>query len=104
MIYEERDYRINPGMLGEFVKIYGEYGLPIQKKHLGSFIGYFVTEIGELNHVVAIWAYESLADRDARRAVMLADPSWPDYLARVKGLIDIQATRILKPVPFSPLQ
>jgi hypothetical protein len=104
MVYEERDYRIVAGRLGEFVKIYGEHGLPLQKKYLGQFIGYFTTEIGELNHVVALWGYYSLGDRETRRKTMLADPEWQGYLDRVKGLIDIQTTRILNPVPFSPLQ
>ena len=104
MIYEERDYRIKAGKLAQFVKTYGEYGLPLQKKHLGTFVAYFTTEIGELNHVVALWGYESLGDREARRKAMLADPEWQGYLERVTGLIDIQTTRILNPVPYSPLQ
>lgn len=104
MIYEERDYRIKAGKLGEFVKIYGEFGLPLQKEHLGTFIAYFTTEIGELNHVVALWSYNSLDERAAKRKTMLADPRWQDYLKRVDGLIDIQDTRILTPVSYSPLQ
>ncbi|NNM74558.1 NIPSNAP family protein [Enterovirga aerilata] len=104
MIYEERDYRIRPGKLAQFVATYGRYGLPLQKKHLGTFVAYFTTEIGELNHVVALWAYESLGDREARRKAMLADPEWQAYLDRVTDLIDIQTTRILNPVSYSPLQ
>jgi hypothetical protein len=104
MIYEERDYRIKAGKLSEFVKVYGEYGLALQKEHLGTFIAYFTTEIGELNHVVAIWSYDSLDQRAAKRRAMLADPRWQDYLAKVDGLIDIQNTRILNPVVYSPLQ
>ncbi|CAN7402077.1 NIPSNAP family protein [Bosea sp. LjRoot9] len=104
MIYEERDYRIKAGKLGEFVKIYGEHGLPLQKEHLGNFIAYFTTEIGELNHVVALWSYQSLDERTAKRKTMLADARWQDYLKRVDGLIDIQNTRILNPVSYSPLQ
>jgi hypothetical protein len=104
MIYEERDYRIKAGKLAEFVAIYGEHGLPLQKEHLGSFIAYFTTEIGELNHVVALWGYDSLDARASKRKAMLADPRWQDYLRRVDGLIDIQTTRILNPVSYSPLQ
>ncbi len=104
MIYEERDYRIRAGKLGEFVKAYGEFGLPLQKEHLGSFIAYFTTEIGELNHVVALWGYQSLDERAGKRKAMLADPRWQDYLARVDGLIETQNTRILTPVAYSPLQ
>lgn len=104
MIYEERDYRIKAGKLASFVAIYGEYGLPLQKKHLGTFIAYFTTEIGELNHVVALWAYESLGDREKRRKAMMADPEWLAYLQRVDGLLEVQSSRILMPVPYSPLQ
>lgn len=104
MIYEERDYRIKAGKLGEFVKLYGEFGLPLQKEHLGTFIAYFTSEIGELNHVVALWGYQSLNDRMERRARMLADPRWQEYLRKVDGLIDIQSTRILSPVSYSPMQ
>jgi hypothetical protein len=104
MIYEERDYRIKAGKLAEFVKIYGDHGLALQKEHLGTFIAYFTSEIGELNHVVALWSYESLDDRAARRKKMLADPRWQNYLRMVDGLIDIQTTRILSPVSYSPMQ
>lgn len=104
MIYEERDYRIKAGKLGEFVTIYGEHGLHLQKKHLGTFIAYFTTEIGELNHVVALWAYDSLGDREVRRKAMLADPEWQAYLKRVDGLLEVQSTRILNPVAYSPMQ
>lgn len=104
MIYEERDYRIKAGKLAEFVRIYGEFGLPLQKKHLGTFVAYFTTEIGELNHVVALWGYASLGDRETRRKTMLADPEWQGYLQRVDGLIETQQTRILNPVAYSPLQ
>lgn len=104
MIYEERDYRTKTGRLAEFVRLYGEFGLPIQKKHLGTFVAYFTTEIGELNHVVAIWGYESLGDRETRRKAMLADPEWQEYLRRIDGLLDLQTTRILNPVSYSPLQ
>ncbi|MET0652501.1 MAG: NIPSNAP family protein, partial [Hyphomicrobiaceae bacterium] len=69
-----------------------------------TFIAYFTTEIGELNHVVALWGYDNLDDRAKRRAAMMADPLWQDYLRRVDGLLDVQATRILTPVPYSPLQ
>ena len=54
--------------------------------------------------MVALWSYQSLDERAAKRRTMLADPRWQDYLRRVDGLIDIQTSRILNPVPYSPLQ
>lgn len=104
MIYEERDYHIKPGRLAAFVACYRDYGVELQKKYLGTFVCYFTTEIGELNHVVALWGFNSLDERAAMRKAMLADPAWQEYLARVDGMIDRQTTRILTPTDFSPLQ
>jgi len=104
MIVEERDYRIKAGKIGQFVSLYEKHGLPIQLELLGKFLGYFTTEIGELNHVVALWGYESLDDRQQRRDRMMADPRWQEYLKMVDGLLDLQTTRLLKPVSFSPIK
>lgn len=104
MIVEERDYRVKAGKLGQFVGLYEKHGLPIQLELLGKFLGYFTTEIGELNHVVALWGYESLDDRQQRRDRMMADPRWQEYLKMVDGLLDLQTTRLLKPTTFSPIR
>ncbi|WP_018390243.1 NIPSNAP family protein [Ancylobacter sp. FA202] len=104
MILEERDYHIVPGRMGDFLNAYETLGLDIQKRYLGTFIGHFVTEIGELNHVVALWRYDSMADREARRALMLAHPPWQDYLAAIKGMIQSQQTRLLAPTALSPMR
>lgn len=104
MIIEERDYRVKAGKLGQFVSLYERHGLPIQLELLGKFLGYFTTELGELNHVVALWGYESLDDRQLRRDRMMADPRWQDYLKMVDGLLDVQTSRILRPTSFSPMR
>jgi uncharacterized protein YbaA (DUF1428 family) len=57
-----------------------------------------------LNDVVAWWSFDSLDDRQARRARMLADPRWCEYLARVVDFRDVQTTCILYPTSFSPLR
>ncbi len=101
MIVEERDYTVKPGKLATFVETYRDHGLQLQLDYLGTFHGYFTSEIGELNHVVAWWSFESLGDRRAR---MLADPRWQGYLAMVVDLLKLQTTRILSPVSFSPLR
>lgn len=104
MIIEERDYRIKPGKVGQFVSTYEEHDLPIQKELLGTFLGYFTSEIGELNHVVALWGYDSLDDRLVRRDRMMADERWGRYLDRVVDMIDMQQTRVLRPTGFSPIK
>jgi hypothetical protein len=104
MIVEERDYRIRAGKVKAFIEAYEAFGLPIQLELLGTFHGYFTTEVGELNHVVAWWSYASMDDRLVRRDRMMADPRWQDYLARVDGMVEVQNTRFLRPTRFSPLR
>jgi hypothetical protein len=106
MIYEERYYRLRPGAVPIWFKLYEEKGLEVQKRILGNLVGYFMTEVGELNHIVHIWAYESMDDRARRRAELFADPQWLEFVAAVaeQGLIEKMDNRILVPAPFSPLQ
>ena len=74
MIVEHRTYTFRPGTVDGWLEKYQAEGLPIQKRHLGRFVGLYVSEIGRLHRIVLIWAYESLADREKRRAAMGADP------------------------------
>ncbi len=104
MIVEIRTYTAVPGRAGEFLKLYEELGLALQQKHLGGLMGFYVSEVGELNQIVHLWRYASLAERETRRAQLEADPSWAVYkqaFARL-GAIQHQESQILKPVGFSP--
>ena len=102
MIVEERIYTALPGKAQEYVRMYTEEGLAIQRPILGNLVGYFTSEIGTLNQIIHMWAYEDLADRAARRATLLADPRWKAYSAKVTPLLLSQENRILVPASFSP--
>ena len=100
MIVEERIYTLQPGKTGEYIKTYEQEGLAIQKPILGRMVGYYFTEIGALNLLIHMWAYEDLAERDARRAVLVADARWQAYITKVQPFLLQQENRILKPAPF----
>lgn len=102
MIYEHRTYTVAHGLMPAYLARYEEHGLPVQLKHLGRLLGFFVSEIGPLNQVVHIWAYDSLADRETRRAAMAADPAWTAFLAINGGTFTAQDVKILQPTRFSP--
>ena len=69
VIIDHRTYDILPGRLKDYVGLYETKGWPMQKKHLGNCIGWYTSnDIGELNQIVHMWAYESLDDRARRRA------------------------------------
>ena len=56
MIVDHRTYELQPGRLRDFLALYEKEGLPVQKKHLGNLVGYFTTEVGNVNEIVHIWA------------------------------------------------
>ncbi len=102
MIFDHRVYTARPNRLGDFLKLYEDVGLPMQRRYLGEPFGFFQTHIGELGRVVHLWKYDSLADREARRDAMEADPAWQAYRRQVieaDPLADMR-NQILKPVSF----
>ncbi|HYD61763.1 MAG TPA: NIPSNAP family protein [Noviherbaspirillum sp.] len=105
MIIDLRTYTMVPGRLRAFLELYEREGLPVQRRHQGEPVGYFVTEIGTQNQVVHLWGYESLADREKRRAALEADPEWIAYRAKsaAAGNVQHQENKILRSVAFSPL-
>ena len=97
-IIDLRTYSIQPGRIGEYVKLYAEHGLPVQSRHLGQPLGYYVTEFGALNQAVHLWGYDSQADREEKRAALEADPDWTAYRKKstALGLIVAQENKLLK--------
>jgi hypothetical protein len=102
MIFDHRTHELQPGRLREFLVLYEKEGPPVQKKHLGSLVGFFTTEIGNVNESVHIWAYEDLADRTKRRAAIAADPAWQAYLQKSREYMKHMNNKILVPTSFSP--
>jgi hypothetical protein len=104
MILEERIYVIKPDGFETFLDLYRTEGMEVQLRHLPRLVGYFVTEIGVQFQVTHMWGYEDLAERDRCRAAMKADPEWQAYVKKVRPLFASQETRILRPMPWSPIR
>jgi hypothetical protein len=104
MIVDHRTYTLKPNRVAQYLEIFEADGLPIQMRHLGNLIGFFVTTIGPVNQVVHLWGYEDLGDMETRRAARDADPGWSVYRGKVQDMVLYQENKIVKPVPFSPIQ
>ena len=102
MIVDHRTYNITPRMTKEYLSLFEQYGLPVQMKHLGNLLGYYVTEIGTQDQLTHLWGYESLADMEEKRANRNADPAWTEFLKKTTGMIRSQETKIIRPAAFSP--
>jgi hypothetical protein len=104
VIVEQREYHVHTGKLPELVSLYETEGNALQQEFLGTFVGAFTTDVGELSTYTHMWAYESYADRAERRTRLQADERWKAFLGRIQPLIHTQRNRILLPTSFSPLR
>jgi hypothetical protein len=104
IIVEQRDYHVHTGKLSEVVRLYEEEGIEIQKEVLGGLVGVFTTDIGALSTYTSMWRYDSFAEREERRAALLAREDWRAFLVKLQPLIHTQQNRILTPTSFSPIR
>lgn len=102
MLYDHRTYTCRPGTIKAQLELYAEHGWEVQKRHLGEPVLYGLTETGNVNSYVHVWAYKDAADRATRRAAMQADPAWQLYLQKSAeaGYLVGQENKILADVPF----
>jgi hypothetical protein len=47
-----------------------------------------------------MWAYDSLADREARRAELMKEPGWLAFLDKAMPMLDSMENKVLRPAPF----
>lgn len=100
MFVEERCYTLLPGRANDYFTLYAERGMAHQRRYVDCLLGYYSSEIGDLNEVVHLWGHTSLDAREANRARMRADPDFQAYWHDVRALIVKQRSRILRPAPF----
>ncbi len=95
MIYEIRTYNLKPGVLAGYEERWAK-SYAVREKY-SPLYGFFHTEIGPLNQVIHIWAYDNLQQRFDTRAAASKDPSglWPPAL---NDMIVGQETDILTPI------
>lgn len=104
MIVEQRTYDFHPGAVPKFLGLYDSTGArELQARILGNLLGYYVSEIGPLNQTVHLWGYASLNDRAERRAALMREAAWTDFLRQILPLLIRQESKILLPTAFSPL-
>ena len=105
MIVDLRIYTAHPGQVQPALAFYEAEAWPLQRRHLGTNLGFFVTECGPLNRIVHLWRYDGMADREVRRAALEADPRWQSLKAKTaeRGYMQAQENWILRPTGFSPI-
>ena len=105
MIYELRTYTVKPGTLGDIIKAASTVSRDIRKDDYGKLEGYWMTEIGPLNHVMHMWIYNDLNERARLRDELAKNPRWTgEYLPLINPLLLRQQVRLLNAIrpPVAP--
>ena len=92
---EMRTYDLKIGTANSYAALYREEGYAIQKGHLGEPVGYYVSEIGDLNQIIHMWRYESLEERSEKRTALFSDPAWLEYISKIGPMIILKRNAIL---------
>jgi hypothetical protein len=100
MLVEQRTYTTLPGKWREYLALYEAEGLEIQRRILGRLVGYYHTDVGALNQVIHMWAYEDLKEREERRRALMDDAGFKRYVAKMLPLLQAQESKILVPAGF----
>ena len=86
MIYDMRIYDLQPGSVATYEAAVRDVALQIREDHGVKLAGWYYTDVGTLNRIVHIWAYESYSHFETARQAVRSDPRWTnDYMPRVKG-------------------
>ena len=105
MIHELRTYTLKPNKALKFLKLTRKVGFEIRAKH-SKCLGYWTSEIGELNQVVHLWEYDDFAHRTSARASLAKDKDWQkQYLPEARECHLYQESTVLIPsdvTPFTP--
>ena len=97
MIIEVRTYQLRPATLAEAERRFAE-ALPIRERH-SKLAAFWHTEVGPLNQIIHVWAYDSFEQRAAVRAAAAKEEGWPPA---IREFITAQQSEVFVPAPFSP--
>jgi hypothetical protein len=101
-VYEFRYYRIRPGAIGQWVKLFTG-ALPARERH-SKIVGLWTTEAGQPNEVCHIWSYPDLNTRQTARAGSSQDKDWQAFLKEGGPLLEELHSLIMLPAAHSPLK
>lgn len=98
MLHEIRSYTLLPGKVAEYLRLAEEVSLPIRGDNAGVLVGWWSSELGELNKLVHLWAWKDLEERQRQRVWLRAQPGWVEtYNPQVDKLVYRREIAILKP-------
>ncbi|KLJ13082.1 hypothetical protein EMPG_11948 [Blastomyces silverae] len=100
-LFELRSYTLHPGNLLEW-ETHWRRGLHARREVMEG-VGAWFVQIGELNTVHHLWQFADLEERKIRREQSWSIEGWADTVHKTVPLIQAMKSRILIPMPWSPV-
>jgi hypothetical protein len=100
-VFELRSYTLHPGNLLEW-ETHWRRGLKARREVMEG-VGAWFVQIGDLNTVHHLWQFANLEERRARREKSWSIEGWSDTVHKTVPLIQEMKSRILIPMPWSPV-
>lgn len=100
-LFELRSYTLHPGNLLEW-ETHWRRGLKARREVMEG-VGAWFVQVGDLNTVHHLWQFANLEERKARREMSWGVEGWGDTVHKTVPLIQKMKSRILMPMPWSPV-
>ncbi|PPJ50513.1 hypothetical protein CBER1_07730 [Cercospora berteroae] len=100
-VFELRSYTLHPGNLLEW-ETHWQKGLAARREVMEG-VGAWFVQIGALNEVHHLWQFADLEERRARREQSWSIPGWGETVHKTVPLIQTMKSRIMVPMPWSPI-
>lgn len=100
-LFELRSYTLHPGNLLEW-ETHWRRGLKARREVMEG-VGAWFVQIGDLNTVHHLWQFANLEERRIRREKCWGIEGWSDTVHKTVPLIQTMRSRILVPMPWSPI-
>jgi hypothetical protein len=100
-LFELRSYTLHPGNLLEW-ETHWRRGLKARREVMEG-VGAWFVQIGDLNTVHHLWQFANLEERKLRREQSWSIEGWGDTVHKTVPLIQTMKSRILIPMPWSPV-
>ena len=100
-LFELRSYTLHPGNLLEW-ETHWRRGLHARREVMEG-VGAWFVQIGDLNTVHHLWQFANLEERKVRREQSGGVEGWAETVHKTVPLIQSMQSRILVPMPWSPV-
>lgn len=100
-VFELRSYTLHPGNLLDW-ETHWRKGLKARREVMEG-VGAWFVQIGDLNTVHHLWQFADLEERKLRREKSWSVEGWGNTVHKTVPLIQSMQSRILIPMPWSPV-